>query len=124
MTVFRGTAVLILTVLMFGACSGRAAESYPTLEALSTALQEEDIRCSLTDSGVGEAELVKEQGTCEIEDDQLEIFLFEDAGQRDGWLEFGGRLRPATATGPNWAIIGEQEPVEKAAEALGAELRE
>lgn len=100
MTSFKSTLVLALIVLTFASCSQRSAESYPSVGAIGDALQAEEVDCSPTDASSSEAELVKEQGSCEIDGDKLEIFLFDDEKQRDGWLEFGGRLRPATATGP------------------------
>lgn len=125
MTSSARTTILVLSVAMLiGACTGKSAVSYGSVGELGHALSAEDVACDPSTSGSGEAELVKEQGTCEIDGDRLEIFLFEDAEQRDGWLEFGARLRPATATGPNWAVIGEEEVVKTAAEALGGELRE
>lgn len=124
MTLFKGALVLILTALIFGACSQKTAAPYDSASDLAQALVKEDAGCDQLETGSSEAELVKEQGTCEVQGQKLEIFLFDDAEQRDSWLEFGGRLRPATATGPNWAIIGAKAPVEAAAEALGADLRE
>lgn len=114
----------ISALLILGGCSSKTAVRYDSVGDIAQALVQEDVPCTPSESGSGEAELVKEQGVCEIDGADLEIFLFDDVEQRDSWLEFGGRLRPATATGPNWAIIGDEEVVSTAADALGAERRE
>ena len=124
MTSRRSLSLLVGFAILFAGCSQKSAVSYTSVSELGDALQAEDVACDPADAENSSAELVKEQGACEIDGAQLEIFLFDDAKQRDGWLEFGGRLRPATAFGPNWALIGATEVVATAADALGGELKE
>lgn len=123
---FKFSLAVVLLGVALTSCTQRSAVSYDAVADLREALSQEDVLCKPLDegSGVGEAELVKDQGTCAIDDQEIDVFLFHDTETRDQWLALGGRLREATAVGPNWALIGEEEPVGKAAEALGAELRE
>lgn len=115
----KSAAVLVAVLLTFGACSKEAA-SYPDAEALSRALVDGGVGCASLSPGEG-ADLIREHASCTGVD--LDLYLFDSESDRDDWLKLGARIR-ATTVGPNWVITGETETVERAAEALDAELDE
>ncbi|MBA2724704.1 MAG: hypothetical protein H0U53_01835 [Actinobacteria bacterium] len=121
---FRHSTAMILLVASLVSCTQKSAVSYKTVGDLGEALNAEERICAPLEVGSGEADLVQEQGTCPTDDGDVEVFLFDGIKKRDQWLALGARLREATAVGPNWAVIGEEEAVRKVADALGAEMRD
>ena len=119
----RGTARFIfatVAVAMVLAACGGDAERYDGVRAVAAALGDADMGCS--DVRVGdEAKLVTETGSCSVEGDRIDIFIFQTAGDRDKWTAVGARVKPSIL-GPNWAISGAETTVRAIADQLGGEV--
>ena len=65
-----------------------------------------------------EAERVKEAGVCELDGERVSLFVFEDAAQRDEWLQFGEQFSKDLITGPTWAVDPPEGKASEVQEAL------
>ena len=105
----------VAAAALFAGCSGGAGE-YGTVADVAAALEDAGIACRSVESSPA-AELVAEQGTCGGHD----LYVFDDEGARDRWLEVGAGLGDVVV-GPNWAIVP-GDGAGAIADALGGDVR-
>ena len=106
-----------LVLLLAAGCSSEA-ESFNDLSSLTAAVDDAGVACDEVEP-IADSKLVKTAGTCE--DSGLAVYLFESSSELSNWQEVGGRLHP-TAVGPDWAVTGPVEHVEKVADSLNADM--
>lgn len=75
-------------------------------------------RLGCTNLETSEAERVKEAAVCELDGERVSLFIFEDAKQRDQWLQFGDRFSKDLITGPTWAVDPPEGKASEVQEAL------
>lgn len=111
--------ILLSTVaaLVLSGCSPDARE-YEELSGLRAAVASAGVACASTDPGP-EARLVTDSGTCS--DSGLSLYLFDSEEDLQDWRKVGTRLG-RTLIGPNWAVTGEQEDIDRIAAELGGEV--
>ena len=113
----KAVASLCMVVAVALAGCGGGAEEYPSVGDIAVALGDEGIDCDIEESSPGE--LVADYGIC----GDLDLFVFDDEGDRDRWLEVGADLGEVVV-GPNWAILPDNDDdAEDIADALGGDIR-
>lgn len=109
-------SVCVVVAVVFAGCGG-GAEEYPSVGDIAVALGDEGIDCDIDSSSPGE--LVADYGTC----GELDLFVFDDEGDRDRWLKVGADLGEVVV-GPNWTILlDDAGEAQKIADALGGDVR-
>lgn len=104
---------------VLGACSAEA-QSFERSSALVDAMEKAGVECSgLEKADAGE--LLSDHGFCTIDGEAVDIYIFENAEDRDRWLNFGQGLGEVV-TGPNWTVDA-GEHADAVAEALTGEIR-
>lgn len=98
----RLALLLVCLSLLTGACSS-GAPSFETADAVVTHLGEQDVPCTDAEE-LPSASLVKDSLRCTMDGAPVEIYVFEDAADRDDWLKVGSGF-DGVVTGPTWAIV-------------------
>ncbi len=114
-------AVAVVAVVLMGACANDAAP-YETADDLAAALARANVECAAPQAGLP-ATLVRSQASCVSGASRLGLYVFDSAQERDNWLRVGAQLGPV-AVGPNWAVNGDDDIVERAAAALHGRFHE
>lgn len=112
------------TILAVAGCSG-GGSSYDTARDLADRLG-----CTDYDEEPG-AVAPADVATCDLKGDRVTLIVGENADERDATIEvaeklsaaFGSEQSGGVATGANWAVMGDDRAVERAAEALDGDVR-
>lgn len=117
-------AALVASVLWFSGCSSSAPE-YEDADALAAALRAEDLACATASEPVIEAGgegAPTSSGSCSLEGEGVQLFVFETEDDADLWFERGRMETLPTARGANWVAVPEsQDTADRIAEALGGD---
>jgi len=98
----RALAIMAAVVVAISACDQEPAR-YASTDALVAALGEGGVRCTDLTSG-GRARLVEETGRCSVGDANVDVFVFDKAGDLENWMQLGRLFRGELVVGPNWVV--------------------
>lgn len=118
-------ALLFAAILLFGGCDPDEG-SLGKVEDVVAAMEDEGIDCegldTTTEFGNELDARVTERGICLADGDRVVISVFDDAADRDRWVE-DGELRGKVAVGGNWVAGSDSDQlVEEIAAALDATI--
>jgi hypothetical protein len=108
--------VLVLSIAALAAACSPGPSSFDSLDELAAAIDGAGIPCEGVRAS-GDAQLVSSAGTCI--GSGLRLYLFDDPADLDRWAVVAAGLGPM-GIGPNWAVTGDYDAVERVNDDLGA----
>ena len=107
----------LLSALILTGCSSEP-QRYDDISTLASAVDTADVECDATEPGP-QASLVSDSAVCD--GSGVTLFLYETAQDLEDWSKVGARLGPALI-GPNWAITGEADDLDRISSETGGEI--
>jgi hypothetical protein len=121
--VARAAALLVVLAVLVTGCS--RATDYEDAETVAAALEAEGLGCeersrpAIEAGGRGSP---ASSGSCSVQGEGVQIFVFETEEDLDLWFERGRMETVPTARGGNWVVVTlTQETAARVADALGGD---
>lgn len=107
MNVMRITASFVVLVAVVAGCSNSASR-YEDVETLAAALLGEELGCedlSQPDINAKGRGLPSSSGSCEVEGEDVQLFVFETEEDANLWFTRGRMQTVTTVRGPSWVVV-------------------